>query len=191
VGSPLNAQPPARRLEVLLVSGSTRAGSTNTAVLRTLQTAMPAGTFATLYGGLAALPAFNPDDDQPPSHPEVVALRAAVGRVDAVLVCTPEYAGDLPGSFKNLLDWTVGGGEMNGKPVAWINAGRDATETHVALRRVLGYLGAEIVDDACARLPVARDAVGPDGLVQDVRVRAEIIRLGERLVAYVRDRGDR
>lgn len=40
---------------------------------------------------------------------------------DAVLFCTPEYAGALPGSFKNLLDWTVGGGETYGKPAAWIN----------------------------------------------------------------------
>jgi NAD(P)H-dependent FMN reductase len=39
-----------------------------------------------------------------------------------VLFCTPEYAGALPGSFENLLDWTVGGGEMYRKPVAWINA---------------------------------------------------------------------
>ncbi|WP_306796085.1 NAD(P)H-dependent oxidoreductase [Nocardia sp. XZ_19_369] len=26
----------------------------------------------------------------------------------SVLFCTPEYAGTLPGSLKNLLDWTVG-----------------------------------------------------------------------------------
>jgi NAD(P)H-dependent FMN reductase len=32
-----------------------------------------------------------------------------------------EYAGTLPGSLKNLLDWTVGGGEIYGKPAGWIN----------------------------------------------------------------------
>ena len=32
------------------------------------------------------------------------------------MFCTPEYAGGLPGSFKNLLDWTVGGGEIYRKP---------------------------------------------------------------------------
>jgi NAD(P)H-dependent FMN reductase len=74
-----------------------------------------------LYEGLANLPAFNPDDDREPLHPSVAELRQEIARADAVLFCTPEYAGALPGSFKNLLDWTVGGGEVYGKPAAWIN----------------------------------------------------------------------
>ena len=53
------------------------------------------------------------------------ALRAALAAADGVLFCTPEYAGALPGSFKNLLDWTVGGGEMYGQPVAWIYVAAD------------------------------------------------------------------
>ena len=48
-------------------------------------------------------------------------LRQEIAAADAVLFCTPEYAGTLPGSFKNLLDWTVGGGEIYGKPAVWIN----------------------------------------------------------------------
>lgn len=61
---------------------------------------------------LAALPHFNPDDDRDPLPAAVRVLRTAIADVDAVLFCTPEYAGTLPGSFKNLLDWTVGGTEL-------------------------------------------------------------------------------
>ena len=62
-------------------------------------------------------------------------------------LCTPEYAGALPGSFKNLLDWTVGGGQTYGMPVAWINVSGAAAPTggadaHDSLRKVLGYTGA-------------------------------------------------
>ena len=69
-----------------------------------------------------------------------------------MLFCTPEYAGTLPGSLKNLLDWTVGGGQFYGKPVAWLNVaapnrGLGAQET---LASVLGYVGAV---DRRARLP--------------------------------------
>ncbi len=116
-------------MQVLLVSGSTRAGSTNTAVLRTVAALAPAGVTATLYGALADLPAFNPDDDTEPLHPSVAELRRQVAAADAVLFCTPEYAGALPGSFKNLLDWTVGGGEIYGKPAAWVNASSVAAPT--------------------------------------------------------------
>ena len=68
------------------------------------------------------LPHFNPDDDHDPLPHAVADLRARIGAADAVLICTPEYAGALPGTFKNLLDWSVGGPEMYGKPVAWVNA---------------------------------------------------------------------
>jgi NAD(P)H-dependent FMN reductase len=105
--------------EVLLISGSTRGGSTNTAAPRTAAALAPAGVATVQYDGLATLPAFNPDDDQDDRLPATVLdLRQQLAGADAVLFCTPEYAGSLPGSFKNLLDWTVGGGELSGKPVA-------------------------------------------------------------------------
>ncbi len=67
------------------------------------------------------------------------------------MFCTPEYAGTLPGSLKNLLDWTVGGGEIYGKPVGWINVamgGRGTgAEEHLAM--VLRYVGAVAVEQAC------------------------------------------
>ena len=97
-------------VSLLLVSGSLRAGSTNAAVLRTAAALAPDGVETVLYGGMAELPHFNPDDDAEgqPLHPAVAAMRDAVARADALLVCTPEYAGALPGALKNLLEWTVG-----------------------------------------------------------------------------------
>lgn len=168
-------------IELLLVSGSLRAGSTNAAVLRTAAAVAPAGVRCVLYEGLAGLPHFNPDDDAEgaPVHPAVAAMRAAVAQADALLICTPEYAGALPGALKNLLEWTIGDAGTYHKPVAWINAsGRAApsggADAHDSLRKVLGYAGAQIVEDACRRVPVARDMVGPDGQITDAAVREEI-----------------
>jgi chromate reductase, NAD(P)H dehydrogenase (quinone) len=166
-------------VRLLLISGSTRAGSTNTAVLRTAQAVAPAGTTADLFPGLADLPAFNPDDDHPPLHPAVAGLRQAIAGAEAVLICTPEYAGALPGSFKNLLDWTVGGTEITDKAVAWINASSVASPTggadaHRSLAKVLGYVGADVVEAACRRIPMSRDLVGPDGTVAEPQLREQI-----------------
>ena len=146
-------------------------------MVRTAAAVAPAGIACRRYESLAALPHFNPDDDWDPLPPAVVDLRASIAAADAVLFCTPEYAGALPGSFKNLLDWTVGGGEMYGKRVAWINASglpTGAADAHASLRKVLGYLATEIVEDACAHVPVARQAVGDDGLIADPRLRERI-----------------
>lgn len=163
-------------MRILLISGSTRHASGNTAALRTALAMAPGGVSAELYGGLVSLPAFNPDDDHDPLPPAVADLRARIASADAVLFCTPEYAGTLPGSLKNLLDWTVGGGEMYGKRVGWVNVavggrGRGAEE-HLAL--VLRYVGAEPASGACVRIPVASGMAGDDGLIEDPGVRAAL-----------------
>jgi NAD(P)H-dependent FMN reductase len=162
---------------ILLISGSTRAASTNSALVRTAASSAPEGMTGVVYEGLAALPPFNPDDDQDPLPAPVAELHAAIAAADAVLFCTPEYAGTLPGSFKNLLDWTVGGTVLTDKPVAWVNAaadGRRGGGAHATLATVLGYVQARVVEDACRHVPVPRDAVGADGRIADAGTRAGI-----------------
>lgn len=73
----------------------------------------------------------------------------------------------------------VGGGELVGKPVAWINAASVAAPTaaagaHAELATVLGYVDARVVEQACARMPVRRDAVGSDGTVADPGIRERV-----------------
>ncbi len=184
-------------LAVLLISGSLRADSVNTAVVRTLATRPPARVRARIYEGLGELPHFNPDDDEEgqPVHPRVRELREQLASADAILFSTPEYAGAMPGSFKNLLDWTVGGGETYGKPVAWINASSRndpdaAGKAHESLRTVLTYTGTEIVEDACRRVTVPRSAI-EDGEVVDERVRASLFQALDALVNHAGGRGRR
>jgi NAD(P)H-dependent FMN reductase len=104
--------------------------------------------------------------------------------------CTPEYAGTLPGSLKNLLDWTVGGGELYGKPATWINvaapgrgSGADAT-----LRTVLGYVGADLLPSSGVRVNVPRDAVDDAGVVVDEAVRRELRTALATIVAEIEER---
>ncbi|CAN5680461.1 hypothetical protein BH24ACT15_BH24ACT15_17540 [soil metagenome] len=175
-------------VRILLISGSTRSGSTNTAVLRTAQATAPHGVTAVVYDRLAALPAFNPDDDHDPLPGVVASLREEIAVAHGVLFCVPEYAGALPGSFKNLLDWTVGGPEMYGKPVAWINVSPEGRGelAQTSLSTVLDYLGAAVIEPACGRLFVPRDAVGPDGVVSDVELRGKIAAVLRMVVKHLR-----
>jgi chromate reductase len=163
-------------VRILLVSGSTREGSTNGAALRAARDASDDRLTAEMYEGLADLPAFNPDDDYEPLPPAVTALRAQIAAADGLLFCTPEYAGALPGSFKNLLDWTVGGPEMDGKPVAWISVASEGRGINAekSLKTVLGYLGASVTEPAGRRVFVPRSALDDDGQIRDPGVRAEI-----------------
>jgi NAD(P)H-dependent FMN reductase len=179
-------------LNLLLISGSVRAGSTNAAALRTAAALASDGTQTVLYEGMAALPHFNPDDDAEgiKPHPAVAELRREIAGADAILICTPEYAGALPGALKNLLEWTIGDAGTYGKPMAWINVSGPAAPTggadaHDSLRKVLTYSGADIVEAACLRVPIERGAVGPDGLVHDGDARAGIARALDELARHV------
>jgi NAD(P)H-dependent FMN reductase len=166
------------RCRVLLISGSLRRMSTNTAVLRTAQALAPDGVEAVLYDDVRTLPHFDPDLDVAPLDPAVAALRTTIRHADALLFSTPEYAGALPGSFKNVLDWTIGddqAGSIYEKPVAWINASpRGAVHAHESLRLVLGYAHATIFEDACIEIRVHNGDVTADGLVGDAAARERI-----------------
>jgi len=164
-------------MRLLLVGGSLRSGSTNAAVLRVAGEQAPDGVKVDNYDRLARLPHFNPDHDIDPLPVDVIDLRSRIDAAHAILFSTPEYAGALPGSFKNLLDWTVGGIEIGGKAVAWINCSTalmGGARAHDSLRTVLGYVTANVIESACLHLPVPRQAIDEDGHIGDPVIRNRV-----------------
>lgn len=153
------------------------------------------GIETSLCTGMDRLPHFNPDDDREGESVDeaVVELRAQLEASNAVLICTPEYAGALPGALKNLLEWTVGDAGTYGKAVGYINASGPAAPTggadaHESLRKVLGYVGADIVESACVRIPRTRAAVTSDGTIEDTEVQRQIAGVLLALAEHVRSR---
>jgi len=162
---------------LLLICGSLRAESTNAALLRTVEAMLPDDVEADWYAGTAELPHFNPDDDVDPLPTSVADLRQRIVQASAILFSTPEYAGAMPGSLKNLLDWTVGGVEISDKPVGWINISPTpggAARTYESLTTVLTYTGARVIEAACVHIPVPRPAIGDGGLIDDPGLRSQI-----------------
>lgn len=175
------------------MSGSVRDGSTNTAVLRTVQALAPPDVEAVLFGGILGLPHFNPDDDAEGAQlPGAIAeMRREMHAADALLICTPEYAGAMPAVLKNLLEWTIGDASTYRKPVAWINASSPAAPTggadaHESLAKVLRYAHADIVEAACVRIELTRQQVGESGLVEDEAARRALSGALAALVARAR-----
>src|SRR5579862_5748949 len=105
-------------MRILAISGSLRAGSTHTALLRAAAGSAPAGVEIALYAGLASLPIFDPDHDETAVPRAVLDLRARLHAADGVLIACPEYAHGIPGGLKNALDWVVGSSKFVDKPVA-------------------------------------------------------------------------
>ena len=137
-----------RWMNILAISGSLQATSSNTRFLRSAQVGAPVGVEVTLFDDVAAIPHFNPDLDVDPAPTAVADLRVRLAASDAVLIASPEYAHGMPGALKNALDWMVGSGELYGKPVAIVCVSPRAdggVNVRQDLARTLGAQGADVV----------------------------------------------
>jgi chromate reductase len=141
-------------MRIVAISGSLRAGSSNTAALRAAARLAPEGARIVPFDGIAALPFFNPDLDGEAVPAPVGAVRALIGSVDGILISSPEYARGVAGVLKNALDWLVGSQEFPNKPVALINTSPRATHALAALTLTLETMSARIATDACVTLPL-------------------------------------
>src|SRR5947207_15822100 len=112
------------RVDILGISGSLRARSSNTELLRAAALLVPAPARVMLFEDLGGLPHFNPDlDGEGAVLPApVVAFRRQVAAADALIISSPEYAHGVPGALKNALDWLVSGPEMPTKPIGLLTA---------------------------------------------------------------------
>ena len=145
---------------LLAISGSLRAASSNSSILRAAELLVPAGVVLEHYNDLGRLPHFNPDlEERLPA--EVVELRQRVERADGLVISCPEYARGIPGSFKNALDWLVGSLTFPEKQVMLINTSARASVAQAALRLVLTTLSARVMEEASITVDLLSSRLTP------------------------------
>jgi NAD(P)H-dependent FMN reductase len=144
-------------MRILAISGSLRAASSNSAILRIAAEEAPEGIEIVQYDGIGGLPFFNPDLDGALDDPALPApvreLRAAIAASDVLLISSPEYAHGISGVMKNALDWLVGGAEMVDKRVVLFNTAPHATYAHAAIQETLRTMSTRL--DVGAALSIA------------------------------------
>ena len=141
-------------MRILAVSGSLRASSSNTELLRAVAALAPQGFEVVLYDGLGGLPHFNPDLDGETVAQAVKDWRSRLLAADGVLFSVPEYAHGLPGVLKNALDWVVGSNELVAKPVTLFNASARGTYAQASLIETLTVMSARVMTAASVTLHV-------------------------------------
>jgi chromate reductase len=177
-------------VRVLAISGSLRAASYNTALLREAARLAPPGMEIELYEGLEALPPYNEDRDSEHPPAEAARLRQAIKDADALLIATPEYNGSVPGQLKNAIDWgSRPRGEQAalwGKPVAVTGA---STSQYGALwaqdhaRKALGLAGARVLESSVA-VAHAQAQFSDTGSLSEVGTRDQLAALLAELGEY-------
>jgi NAD(P)H-dependent FMN reductase len=144
--------------KILGLSGSLRAASVNTALLRAAARLAPSGTTLSVFGGMGALPLFNPDlEGHEPAA--VHAFRDALREADAIAIASPEYAHGVTGIIKNALDWVVGSGEFERKPVALLKTAPRAVHAPAALRETIVVMGGIVIERASLTVPLSSNKI--------------------------------
>lgn len=160
---------------ILGISGSLRAASFNTALLRAARRTAPEGVeieIATLHG----IPLYDGDLEAATGIPEAVdALKARIRASDALLLATPEYNNGMPGVLKNAIDWlSRPAGELRqlfgGRPLALMGASPGGFGTLLAQAAwlpVLKSLGVQVWPGKSLMLSRAHQSIGADGEIVD------------------------
>ena len=167
---------------ILGISGSLRAGSFNTALLRAAQQVAGDGIAfdaVTLHG----IPLYDGDAEARDGLPAAVTtLKDRIIASDGVLLVSPEYNNGIPGVFKNAIDWLSRPAAdiarvFGDKPFALVGASPGGFGTILSQNHwlpVLKTLGVQLW--AGNRLMVSRagSAFDADGELVDAKLREQL-----------------
>jgi NAD(P)H-dependent FMN reductase len=175
------------------LSGSTRRGSFNSALLRAAAAAVPDGAELHIES-IAAIPLYDADEEAAHGVPEPVArLKDAIAAADGLLLVTPEYNNSMPGVAKNAIDWLSRPPAdirrvFGGKPVAIAGAspgGFGTVLSQNAWLPVFRTLGADLWPGGRLLVSRAGNVFDAKGEIVDAATRDSVRKFMTGFVDYV------
>lgn len=115
----------------------------------------------------------------------MLALREELGAADALLIASPEYAHGVSGTIKNTLDWLVSFPPFAGKPVAVFNPAYQSHHADEALKETLRIMSADLVPDACIRIPVIGSGIDQNAIARQPEFHAALTGALRALAGHV------
>lgn len=154
-------------IEILAISGSLRAASTNSALVSALARNAPPGCRVTVHDRLGRLPIFNPDDEGDRTPQEASALIDAVTQADGVIISCPEYAHGVPGGLKNALDWLVSRDAAVAKPAMLVHASPRSLFARAALAEIMRTMSFALCEDVLEIALLGRKPPEVEGILAE------------------------
>lgn len=165
-----------KTIRVLGISGSLRAKSCNTGLLRSASSVLPEGMEIN-FANLIDLPFYNADlADRPAS---VQTFFDQLQQADALLLACPEYNYSLAPALKNALDWASrypDNALLAGKPVAICGAGggMGTARAQYHLRQVCVFLDLHPLNKPEVFASAFAGGFDAEGNVTDEKIRSNL-----------------
>lgn len=165
-----------KTIRVLGISGSLRAKSCNTGLLRAAATVLPEHMQIN-FANLIDLPFYNADLTERPASVQIFFDQLA--HADALLLACPEYNYSIAPALKNAIDWASrypDNALLAGKPVAICGAGggMGTSRAQYHLRQVCVYLDLHPLNKPEVFANAFAGGFDGDGNVTDEKIKANL-----------------
>lgn len=175
-------------IHILGMSGSTRKGSYNSALLRAAKELLPPGVTLEIFD-VSGFPLFNADlEANMPA--EVRTFKEKVKRSDAILFATPEFNFSISSVLKNAIEWGNRPADDNlweGKPAAIISASdgpRGGARAQLHLRQIMVDLNMHPINSPQLYVARAQDKFDGEMKLTDEKTKEVLGKLLEALVEW-------
>ncbi len=170
--------------KILGITGSTKSQSTSLSILELLQEKYKDEMVLQIYHAIGELPHFNPElEHQLPNS--VLELRELIEQADGVLFCTPEYVFSLPGSLKNMIEWTVSTMLFSSKPVAMIVAAASGKKAFESLSLILTTIESTLPEASKLLIQGAKGKINNDGKIDNQETISKLDRVMSSLMETI------
>lgn len=178
-------------MKILTLSGSVRAQSSNSALLRHLPSITSQNIQFEAYEDLGNLPIFTPDLEGENMPTIVKSFCRKINQCDGLIIASPEYVHAIPGGLKNAIDWLVQGEEIVFKPVALLHASHRGDDMLAALRLVLNTVTQRFQHDNFVRLPLmAETPEEMQTILQSAETTAQLTKFIDSFADYINQNSD-
>lgn len=157
-------------MNVLVIYGSLREKSINRGLAREFAALAPVDMKCELIG-VGEFPLFNADLEASPLPEFITQYKKKIASADGILIVTPEYNRSMPGSLKNMIDWTSRGElPWAGKKVGVIGASdgpRGASFAQYDVKRIMTYFNAHVMGQPEFYLANSNTTMDAEGTIVD------------------------
>jgi chromate reductase len=180
-------------LRILGISGSLRAASYNTAMVRAVAGLAPDDMRVEVYGRLRDIPPYDGDLDTAEPPEPVADLRQRITEADGLIIATPEYNYGVPGVLKNAIDWAsrpAASSVLKHKPVALMGAAPSQFGTvraQLALRQSFLWTDSRVLTKPEVLAFKANERFDADGNLVDRAMADLLVTMLDAFARLIRD----
>jgi chromate reductase len=125
--------------KICCINGSASSDGANYKLLKAISELFSEEYNFDFFNNLNEMPLFTP---QTLPNDVVSSFQSVLTKSDAVIICTPEYAHNIPAVLKNALEWITTSGELNEKPVLPITFTPNTPRGEYAMKSLIPTLKA-------------------------------------------------